>query len=535
MSQELRQALALFATRLGFQVHAIREGPDSGTATAILLEDTAESATPPLSTEVADVPVRARCNRPFERSFRIDHKFLFIEYVFAGKDADCNEYITTFAIARDIVHCFWGGEPPVSMRDGRAAMPAGGPALRSGSAGQTFEEHAIVDEAQPTAVEVRTPVAGGSDITLEDASSPVSTEMEQGGMEGVQAEAPVSTSGTLDAAVATVPTRLPDAGHCDPTYPATSRNAEEVDLFEGTPPSPVPSIYASETRQLVRRRRSDSDPDPASAERSPRRLEAAIQYARNQLATRDEAMWCMIDVEGFCRVGKGGQDLETALTERVSARHVLYMIAREGRELVIAPKSAAHGLETPASERIFIVAPKRGEQRVRSWQSVFINFARKEELFQLCISNSARYDEGTPLYWLLVKDRAENIVFETSIAHADWSYQRFEDLRYIQLKWKPIKTGHLRSDSSGGKTRMIEGHQSSSDASRGATMMIEEHQSRSESHDGQASPGLHAKHAPRLDIIENVVMLEFACPAYAWQHLCDAYKGVIDEEEEQEL
>jgi len=67
---------------------------------------------PPLiSTDLVDTPIRARCNRPFERSFYVDRKYLFAEHVFAAA-AERLEYTTTFAMAKDLILSLWG--PQVS-------------------------------------------------------------------------------------------------------------------------------------------------------------------------------------------------------------------------------------------------------------------------------------------------------------------------------------------------------------------------------------------------------------------------------------
>lgn len=59
---------------------------------------------PALSTDLVDVPLKARCNRPFERSYLSDRKYLLPKYVLSKDTQEQCQYVTTFAVAQPINH-----------------------------------------------------------------------------------------------------------------------------------------------------------------------------------------------------------------------------------------------------------------------------------------------------------------------------------------------------------------------------------------------------------------------------------------------
>ncbi|KAK0893067.1 hypothetical protein LTR91_025429 [Friedmanniomyces endolithicus] len=81
----------------------------------------------PTSTDLLDVPLKARCNRPFEHSFQSNRKHLFTDYIFAA-DAERLEYVTTFGIAKDIVQSFWGTTACPPSKAGYTDRPVSAPA-----------------------------------------------------------------------------------------------------------------------------------------------------------------------------------------------------------------------------------------------------------------------------------------------------------------------------------------------------------------------------------------------------------------------
>lgn len=104
--QDRVNAFAMFAEHLGFkslkikaQFHRVDHpgDPDVPIATRALSS----------TTDVSDVLVKARSNRPFKRSFRTDRKYLFLKYIIPEPEALQHEFITTFAIARDLLCSFW--------------------------------------------------------------------------------------------------------------------------------------------------------------------------------------------------------------------------------------------------------------------------------------------------------------------------------------------------------------------------------------------------------------------------------------------
>ncbi|KAK4570569.1 hypothetical protein LTR86_002651 [Recurvomyces mirabilis] len=122
-----------------FLAYASSLGFDTSYAPSLVAEpspDTEEaSSSPPLSTDAADLPLNARCNRPYWHSYLSDRKYAFISHMTATRSAEKRRYVTSFAIAKDIVERFWpcgvirntsastledgveSGEPIVSARD----------------------------------------------------------------------------------------------------------------------------------------------------------------------------------------------------------------------------------------------------------------------------------------------------------------------------------------------------------------------------------------------------------------------------------
>ncbi|EMC97300.1 hypothetical protein BAUCODRAFT_130484 [Baudoinia panamericana UAMH 10762] len=107
-SAERRQAFAAFAQQHGFQpAHPT-------TANPILADVETAPGRPAYSTDATDVPVRARCNRPFQRSFEADRRYLFPTCLYSKQDMQCLQYVTCAAIAADIVRCFWPSPSPAN-------------------------------------------------------------------------------------------------------------------------------------------------------------------------------------------------------------------------------------------------------------------------------------------------------------------------------------------------------------------------------------------------------------------------------------
>lgn len=110
------RSLATLAISVGFDIHGSEDGEKADES--LLPAETQRSLRPPqVNTDIVDVPVRARCNRPFYGTYQADRKHLFLEYVYAELSTEQQEYITTFAVARDFVHCFWGDQAPGMAAD----------------------------------------------------------------------------------------------------------------------------------------------------------------------------------------------------------------------------------------------------------------------------------------------------------------------------------------------------------------------------------------------------------------------------------
>ncbi|KAK5711013.1 hypothetical protein LTS12_027959, partial [Elasticomyces elasticus] len=117
-----RQAFIVFASSLGFRCFS-----EIGSKPGETLPDVALALnTPCTSTDLVDVPIRARCNRPFERSFYMDRKHLFPKQLCEAVDKRL-EYTTTFAVARDLVQSFWGKKNLPFLHTTESPRPASAP------------------------------------------------------------------------------------------------------------------------------------------------------------------------------------------------------------------------------------------------------------------------------------------------------------------------------------------------------------------------------------------------------------------------
>ena len=73
-------AFAAFARNLGYEVIKGEQGDE-------IVTNPAESdisvalGRPALSTDLVDVTLKARCNRPFERSYLSNRKYMFLKYM----------------------------------------------------------------------------------------------------------------------------------------------------------------------------------------------------------------------------------------------------------------------------------------------------------------------------------------------------------------------------------------------------------------------------------------------------------------------
>lgn len=99
-------SFAQFARSLGFSILKLETDGRCGNVPDV----TPATRKPLLSTDLVELQSKARCNRPFDRSFNTDRKYLFIDTIVTEPSIDQEQYITTFAVARDIVHSFWDVE-----------------------------------------------------------------------------------------------------------------------------------------------------------------------------------------------------------------------------------------------------------------------------------------------------------------------------------------------------------------------------------------------------------------------------------------
>lgn len=72
---------------------------------------------PLYSRDNADIPIKARCNRPSSANFDQGCKFLSLVNVYQLRTQPCTAYPSLFAVIRDIVFSFQGKYPPANLED----------------------------------------------------------------------------------------------------------------------------------------------------------------------------------------------------------------------------------------------------------------------------------------------------------------------------------------------------------------------------------------------------------------------------------
>lgn len=80
------RAFAAFASNLGFQV-SLADFGDAGEVLPLDIDEATQP--PPTTTDLVDVPMKARCNRPLSPSYETDRKYLFMKYISTAVNSGC--------------------------------------------------------------------------------------------------------------------------------------------------------------------------------------------------------------------------------------------------------------------------------------------------------------------------------------------------------------------------------------------------------------------------------------------------------------
>ncbi|KAK0247126.1 hypothetical protein LTS09_017727 [Friedmanniomyces endolithicus] len=283
----------------------------------------------PTSTDLLDVPLKARCNRPFERSFQSNRKHLFTDCIFAA-DAERLEYVTTFGIAKDIVQSFWGyTDQPVSAPAPTCSITEEPPAL---SAPETDVDMPTI-ENDPVDDDV-----WFSESTPSQATDAIAHVDPDGLSDGDPLPAAVEDGSAHDAQVH----RPPAALHNENAVSNTTTS--HMVIYQQS--SGVGKKRAKPTSDDV-----ETDHLRARAER--------VMLARKALIGKPGS-WCVVDVEDTCHVGHDEAYLEATLRRTLAPDRVLHVV--QGLQWrVLVPKAAE--IESRRGSSIFMITTKGTARR----------------------------------------------------------------------------------------------------------------------------------------------------------------------------
>ncbi|KAK0351601.1 hypothetical protein LTR94_024332, partial [Friedmanniomyces endolithicus] len=319
LSEGRRGAYITFATDLGFKCST---GKGHRMPREILPDIPCALRPPLISTDLVDTRIRARCNRPFERSFHLDRKHLFAEHVFAAA-AKRPEYTTTFAMAKDLILSLWGPQVSPILHTVHLRRHLS----RSSAPASTDVDHRSHPELDTGTDRVSEQVnAAGTDV---------------GG---------TSTGTPPHAAI------YPPINRDSPVEPLHSllvRNEQAV---------PEPAAEADMTTTLANvqppeldrnRKRAERTTDDTSTD-APISRAGQVAQAKMALALQPND-WCVVDEQGSCHVGHDNTTLGATLQRIVGPDRTLHVL-QEAQLRVIMPKAALIEARRPGA--IFIVTEK---------------------------------------------------------------------------------------------------------------------------------------------------------------------------------
>lgn len=299
--QSRQRAFSAFASSLGFRCLAL----ESDALRQTLPDIEAAQQLPSTSTDLLDLPTKARCNRPFERSFRANRKFLFLSSIYADT-TERLEFPTSFAVAKDLVQSFWGASFPLSSQLRNDGQP-----LSAAASGEDSSPlSALRTDAMSRDHVIDTGVADRSAPTEEDAEDMADVDMQ--------------------------------------TEVVTPAVAPIVQLQQ-LPTETQVTETTSTAVPIARKRKGPSFDD---AEPSIVQL---LTRAKMRLIGKPKS-WCVIDRAGECRVGDDDEDLDKLLETEVTKEHALQVIQGSIWRTLI-PKAAK--IEARHEGSIFRVILKR--------------------------------------------------------------------------------------------------------------------------------------------------------------------------------
>ena len=98
-------AFVAFARNLGYEVIKGERGDEIST-NPLESDISVALERPTLSIDLVNITLKARCNRPFERSYLSNRKYMFLKYILLKEVQEKCQYVTTFIVARDIIYSF---------------------------------------------------------------------------------------------------------------------------------------------------------------------------------------------------------------------------------------------------------------------------------------------------------------------------------------------------------------------------------------------------------------------------------------------
>ncbi|GAB7336289.1 hypothetical protein MBLNU13_g09039t1 [Cladosporium sp. NU13] len=379
-------AFAAFARNLGYEVIKGERGDEIGTNPPES-DISVALGRPALSTDLVDVALKARCNRPFERSYLSDRKYMFPKYVLSKEVQEKCQYVTTFAVARDIVHSFWN--PPGATLSDEATRES--PVQETASQPEAMSATGLreADRARMTPLEI---FADEMDVSTLD-----NTTFETPA-QGDVSEAPVleevDTTHAISASQAGITGDQRMSGQGDLTRESTERQEAEADLYEEDETqtnkgSSVGTHAVVEAVPSAGGRKRAPDVTAGETRRVTDRSEDVIERSQRALDGCPDA-WCVVDSSLQCHIGTGlalsdSRKLHAILNKYVKAYHHLRLYQNSsGRTLTVSrgdnSATAFRALQLEQPYRILLVTPRsttrwdylfvysKGVQHVLAWQ-----------------------------------------------------------------------------------------------------------------------------------------------------------------------
>lgn len=391
------RAFANFAEGLGFEVfngESQLENPDDLGD----LDLSIASKPPVLSTDLVDVPLKFRCNRPSERSFLANRQYLFPRHILVENEQERCLYTTAAAVARDVVHCFWGSRPPLRSEGGRSEAPMSWAASHTERRQDPHRQSQGVDSPG-------LPQAGPTNSAMVTLGTPQDTVMEGAQYEDRAEGTPDLEEHEMSAAHAQSPSAAPSSEHrlssqifgsatADPTFLSTERQRAEADLYEddeneAAVVEPSDGVVLDVRRPMPMPSQQKRAGD-AAVDKEDRDV-SIIGKAFRALQGRPNA-WCVVDGNLECHIHVFSglpeadvQALDNALNNFMKAFHYLRIYRNATQSILTVSRgdcsrTALRALQGEEPYRILLVTPRSntrwdylyaqydGARHILSWQ-----------------------------------------------------------------------------------------------------------------------------------------------------------------------